>query len=149
MWGKMKMKNNKLVMIMLIILVAITLVGAVAVIVVKQLNNDNTGSIEPSIDEVLEASVDVPQLTTNLASNDFIRISFKIQTDNKKAKEELEKRDFQVKDIIIQELSEMKADDIQGKEGQTKLKEALKGKINGLMQKGKIEEVYITESLLQ
>ena len=93
------MKNNKLVMIMIIMLVAITLVGAVAVIVVKQLNNDGSGPKEPSIDEVLEASVDVPQLTTNLASNDFIRISFKIQTDNKKAKEELEKRDFQVKDI--------------------------------------------------
>ncbi|WP_313798672.1 flagellar basal body-associated protein FliL [Cytobacillus sp.] len=143
------MKNNKLVMIMIIMLVAITLVGAVAVIVVKQLNNDESGSKEPSIDEVLEASVDVPQLTTNLASNDFIRISFKIQTDNKKAKEELEKRDFQVKDIIIQELSEMTAEDIQGKGGQLKLKEALKGKINGLMQKGKVEEVYITESLLQ
>lgn len=133
---------------MIIMLVAITLVGAVAVIVVKQLNNDGSGPKEPSIDEVLEASVDVPQLTTNLASNDFIRISFKIQTDNKKAKEELEKRDFQVKDIIIQELSEMTAEDIQGKEGQTKLKEVLKGKINGLMQKGKVEEVYITESLL-
>jgi flagellar protein FliL len=144
----MKMKNNKLVMIMIIMLVAITLVGAVAVIVVKQLNNDS-GSKEPSIDEVLEASVDVPQITTNLASNDFIRISFKIQTDNKKAKEELEKRDFQVKDIIIQELSEMTAKDIQGKEGQLKLKEALKGKINGLMQEGKVEEVFITESLLQ
>ncbi|WP_102271451.1 flagellar basal body-associated protein FliL [Cytobacillus massiliigabonensis] len=143
------MKNNKLVMIMIIMLVAITLVGAVAVIVVKQLNNESSGSKEPSIDEVLEASVDVPQLTTNLASNDFIRISFKIQTDNKKAKEELEKRDFQVKDIIIQELSEMTAENIQGKEGQTKLKEALKEKINGLMQKGKVEEVYITESLLQ
>lgn len=142
------MKNNKLVMIMIIMLVAITLVGAVAVIVVKQLNNDS-GSKEPSIDEVLEASVDVPQITTNLASNDFIRISFKIQTDNKKAKEELEKRDFQVKDIIIQELSEMTAKDIQGKEGQLKLKEALKGKINGLMQEGKVEEVFITESLLQ
>ncbi|MFE8695176.1 flagellar basal body-associated protein FliL [Cytobacillus sp. FJAT-53684] len=142
------MKNNKLVMIMIIMLVAITLVGAVAVIVVKQLN-DNSGPKEPSIDEVLKASVDVPQITTNLASNDFIRISFKIQTDNKKAKEELEKRDFQVKDIIIQELSEMTAEEIQGKEGQTKIKEALKEKINGLMQKGKVEEVFITESLLQ
>lgn len=148
MWGKKKMKNNKLVMIMIILLVAITLVGAVAVIVVKQLN-DNSGPKEPTIDEVLEASVDVPQLTTNLASNDFIRISFKIQTNNKKAKEELEKRDFQVKDIIIQELSEMKAEDIQGKAGQSSLKEALKGKINGLMQEGKVEEVFITESLLQ
>lgn len=142
------MKNNKLVMIMLILLVAIALVGAVAIIIVKQLN-DNSGSKEPSIEEVLEASVDVPQITTNLASNDFIRISFKIQTDSKKAKEELEKRDFQVKDIIIQELSEMKAEDVQGKEGQQRLKEDLKLKINKILQKGEVKQVYITENLLQ
>lgn len=133
---------------MLILLVAITLVGAVAFIVVKQLN-ENTGSKTPSIDEILEASVDVQEVTTNLASNDYIRISFKIQTDSKKAKKELEKRDFQVKDIIIQELSEMKATDIKGKEGQTKLKEAIKNRINGLMQKGQVKEVYIIENILQ
>ncbi len=133
---------------MLILLVAIALVGAVAIIIVKQLN-DNSGPKEPSIDEVLAASVDVPQITTNLASNDFIRISFKIQTDSKKAKEELEKRDFQVKDIIIQELSEMEAEDIQGKDAQNKLKEELKGKINTILQKGEVKQVYITENLLQ
>ncbi|QED47549.1 flagellar basal body-associated protein FliL [Cytobacillus dafuensis] len=141
------MKNNKLLMIMIIMLVAITLVGAVAVIVVKELNS--SGTQEPTIDEVLESSVDIPQITTNLASNDFVRISFKIQTDSKNAKKELEKRDFQVKDIIIQELSEMKAEDIQGKEGQNKLKEELKEELNEIMQEGKIEQVYITENLLQ
>lgn len=133
---------------MLILLVAITLVGAVAFIVVKQLG-ENTGSTNPSIDEILEASVDVQEVTTNLASNDYIRISFKIQTDSKKAKKELEKRDFQVKDIIIQELSEMKSKDIKGKDGQTKLKEAIKNRINGLMQKGQVKEVYIIENILQ
>nr|WP_249365282.1 flagellar basal body-associated protein FliL [Cytobacillus citreus] len=143
----MKVKKNKLLMIMIILLVAITLVGAVAVIVVKELNS--SGTKEPTIDEVLESSVDIPQITTNLASNDFVRISFKIQTDSKNAKKELEKRDFQVKDIIIQELSEMEAKDIQGKEGQNKLKEDLKTKINEIMQKGQVEQVYITENLLQ
>ncbi|CAM3419025.1 flagellar basal body-associated protein FliL [Cytobacillus oceanisediminis] len=142
------MKNNKLLMIMLIMLVAITLVGAIALVVVMKFTGDE-GTKEPTIDEVLEASVDIPQVTGNLASDDYIRISFKIQTESKKAKEELEKRDFQVKNLIIQELSEMKAEDIQGKQGQIKLQEDLKNKINGLMQEGKIVKVYITESLLQ
>lgn len=133
---------------MIILLVAITLVGAILIVVLKQLN-ENASMKEPSIDQILESSVDVQQVTTNLASNDFIRISFKFQTDSKKAKKELEKRDFQVKDVIIQELSEMKADEIQGKDGQSKIKEALKDKLNSLMQDGKVVEVYITESLLQ
>ncbi|MDF1506580.1 flagellar basal body-associated protein FliL [Robertmurraya sp. DFI.2.37] len=141
------MKNNKLVMIMLIILITITLVGAVAVVVVLKVTGaENTAG--PTIDELLEYSVDIPEITTNLAGNDFIRISFKIQTDSKKAKEELEKRDFQVKNIIIHTLSEKSSEEIQGSQGQTVLEEELKEKINELMMSGKVEKVYITGSLL-
>ncbi|MGG0718825.1 flagellar basal body-associated protein FliL [Robertmurraya massiliosenegalensis] len=141
------MKNNKLVMIMLIILITITLVGAVAVVVVLKV----TGAEKtegPTIDEVLEYSVDIPEITTNLAGNDFIRISFKIQTDSKKAKVELDKRDFQVKNIIIHTLSEKSSKEIQGSQGQTNLEEELKDNINELMKDGKVEKVYITGSLL-
>ncbi|MEK3989579.1 MULTISPECIES: flagellar basal body-associated protein FliL [Robertmurraya] len=142
------MKKNKLVMIMAILLVAITLVGAIAVVVILKVTGEDKEK-ELTIDEVLEASVDIPQMTANLASNDFIRISFKIQTDSVKAKEELEKRDFQVKNIIILELSEKTAEDLKGKEGQQKLENDLKTKISEIMQEGKVEHVYITESLLQ
>jgi flagellar protein FliL len=144
----MKMKKNKLVMIMAILLVAITLVGAVAVVVILKVTGEDKEK-ELTIDEVLEASVDIPQMTANLASDDFIRISFKIQTDSVEAKEELEKRDFQVKNLIILELSEKTAEDLKGKEGQVKLENDLKTKISEVMQEGKVENVYITESLLQ
>ncbi len=133
---------------MAILLVAITLVGAIAVVVILKVTGEDKEK-ELTIDEVLEASVDIPQMTANLASNDFIRISFKIQTDSVKAKEELEKRDFQVKNIIILELSEKTAEDLKGKEGQQKLENDLKTKISEIMQEGKVEHVYITESLLQ
>ena len=133
---------------MLILLVVIALVGAVAIVMLLNYNNEEEQN-EPTIDEVLEASVDIPEITTNLASNDFIRISFKIQTDSKEAKEELEKRDFQVNNIIILELSGLKVEDIQGKEGQIKLEETLTTKINEIMQEGKVQKVYITQFLLQ
>lgn len=133
---------------MAILLVAITLVGAIAVVVILKVTGEDKEK-ELTIDEVLEASVDIPQMTANLASNDFIRISFKIQTDSVTAKEELEKRDFQVKNIIILELSEKTTEDLKGKEGQQKLENDLKTKISEIMQEGKVEHVYITESLLQ
>ena len=142
------MKNNKLVMTMFILLVIIALVGAVAIIMLLNTNNQSKDS-EPTIDEVLEMSVDIKEITTNLASNDFIRISFKIQTDSKEAKEELEKRDFQVNNIIILELSGLEVEEIQGKEGQLKLEETLKTKINEILQEGKVQKVYITQFLLQ
>ena len=142
------MKNNKMVMTLLILLIAITLVGAVAIVMILNMNDQDKGKA-PSIDEVIEYSVDIPELTTNLAGDDFIRISFKIQTDSKKAKEELEKRIFQVNNIIILELSEKKTEDIKGTSGQKKLEEDIKVQINKLMQDGKVEKVYITQFLLQ
>lgn len=142
------MKNNKLVTIMLILLIAIALVGAAALIIVLKYTGENSKS-EPTIDEVLDVSVDVNDITTNLGSNDYIRISFKIQTDSKKAKKELEKRDFQVRNIIIQTLSEKTAEELEGKEGKEKLEEDLKNQIDEIMQEGNIVRVYITDSLLQ
>lgn len=54
-----------------------------------------------------------------------------------------------MKNIIILELSEKTAEDLKGKEGQQKLENDLKTKISEIMQEGKVEHVYITESLLQ
>lgn len=142
------MKKN-LLTIMLIILVAITLVGVIAVVVVTKLSEPTSAEDKPSIDEIVESLVEVPEITTNLAGNDYIKISFMVQTENKKAKEELKKRNFQVKNIIITELSEMKAEELTGKKGKEKLQEALKTRVNELMEEGKVEKVYITSSILQ
>lgn len=133
---------------MMILLTAIALAGAVALVYVLKYSDQNHGS-EPSIDEVLDVSVDIPEITTNLANDGFVRISFKIQTDSKKAKEELEKRMFQVNNIIILETADKTAEDIKGKEGQKKFEKELETKINEIMQEGKVEKVYITQFILQ
>ncbi|MFJ7747053.1 flagellar basal body-associated protein FliL [Peribacillus sp. NPDC097295] len=141
--------KKKLLTIILIMLVAISLVGVIAVVVVTKLSEPASTEDKPSIDEIVESSVEIPEITTNLAGNDYIKISFMVQTDNKKAKEELEKRNFQVKNIIITELSEMKAQELTGKKGKEKLQNTLRTKINELMEEGKVEKVYITSSILQ
>jgi flagellar protein FliL len=140
--------KNKFLTIMLILLVTITLVGVIALVVILKFS-DGEETKEPSIEEVIEASVDIPEITTNLLSNDFIRISFKVQTDSKNAKEELEKRDFQVNNIIIEELSEMKAEELQGKKGKELIEGKVKDKVNSLMQEGMVEKVYITSMMIQ
>lgn len=141
--------KNKLLTIMLIILVSITLVGVVALLVVMQLNKPDESEKKPTIDEIIESSVDIPEITTNLASNKFIRISLKVQTDSKEAAEELTKRDFQVKNIVITELSEMTPEDLDGKDGKELFETALKTKIDELMDDGKIKQVYITSYIIQ
>ncbi|MDX8343894.1 MULTISPECIES: flagellar basal body-associated protein FliL [Rossellomorea] len=140
--------KSKALTIMMISLVTITLVGVIALVVILKFSGEEKAK-GPSIEEVIENSVDIPETTTNLMSNDFIRISFKIQTDSKKAKKELEKRDFQVNNIIIEELSELKAEELQGKKGKELVETKVKDKVNSLMQEGAVEKVYITSMMIQ
>jgi flagellar protein FliL len=142
------MKNNKLLTIMLIMLVTITLVGVIVIVLLTQLDKGSTNS-GPTIDEIVESSVDIPEITTNLADGSFVRISLKIQGSNKKAGEELLKRDFQVKNIVIQELSEMEKESLEGKQGKVTFQNAIKSQMNELMQDGEVTQVYITSYVLQ
>ncbi|HZG70580.1 MAG TPA: flagellar basal body-associated protein FliL [Chondromyces sp.] len=141
-------KRNNLLTVMVVIMTVILLVGTIAVVIILN-SSVNQGAGEPSIDEVIESSVDIPEMTTNLASDDYIRISFKIQTDSKKASEELKKRDFQVKNIIIEQLSEMNAEQLKGKEGKETLTSQLRTELNQVMQEGKVVEIYITSYIIQ
>lgn len=141
------MKNNVL-KISMIILVSITLVSVIAIILLWQLGKAE-GSEEPTIDDIIESSVEIPEITTNLANNQFIRLSLTIQTDDRKAAEELSKREFQVQNIVIQELSEMTEKDLQGKAGKQMFEESIRSLVDPLMQTGKIEQVYIVSYIIQ
>lgn len=141
------MKNNKLLTIMLIILVTITLFGVIVVVLLTQLNKEKPDG--PTIDEIIESSVDIPEITTNLADGSFVRITLKIQASDKKGGEELFKRDFQVKNIVIQELSEMEEEALEGKQGKITFQDAIKSQVNELMQEGEVTQVYITSYVLQ
>lgn len=143
------MAKNNLVNIMIIILIIITLIGVVAYFVITNLTEVNAGSNEPTIDEILELSVDIEEMTTNLSDGTYIVIQLKIQTDQKKAKEELQKRNFQVKNILIQELAAMKSDQFNTKEGLIEVEEILKMRLNEILQKGTVQKVYITNRLIQ
>jgi flagellar protein FliL len=140
--------KNKLVNIMIVLLLAITLIGTVTVIIINKVNV-KPASGEPTIDEIIKTSVDVPEITTNLKNGDYIKISYKIQTSSEDAKAELEKRDFQVKNLIIQQLAQMQSDQLKEKDSISKLENNLKVKLNGIMQDGKVEKVYTTSFILQ
>lgn len=142
------MKNNKLLTIMLIILVTILLIGIVIFVLLTQFNKQST-ALEPTIDEIVEASVDVPEIMTNLADDSYVKLTLKIQTTSKEAAEELEKRNFQVNHIVIGELSEMTEENLAGKEGKILFESTIKAQLNELMQEGEVEQIYITSYIIQ
>ncbi|ANF36564.1 flagellar basal body-associated protein FliL [Bacillus velezensis] len=138
--------KKKLVIILLIILIVIAGLGTAAYFVVS--GNSGKGK-KPTIDEVVAATVSVDDITTNLKSDSIIRIGIKLETDSAKAKEELEKRDFQVKDNIISILADTSAGEIEGDKGREAFKQSLKEKVNSYLQEGKVQKVYITSFNLQ
>jgi flagellar protein FliL len=142
------MKNNKMLTMIIIVLVAIILIGVIAFVLLTQFNKP-AGHVEPTIDEIVEASVEVPEITTNLADNKVVRFSLKIQTSSKDAAEELTKRTFQVQNIVIQELSEMEQKDLEGKQGKQGFQKSLKTRVNELMQEGEVQEIYFTSFITQ
>lgn len=140
--------KNKLITIILVFVSAISLLGIIAVVVLMNYTGGSADK-EPSIDEVIKYSVEIPEITTNLTDNTLIRVTYMMETDGKKAKEELEKRIFQVNDIVIKELSEMKAEQLNDKKGKLEFENKLKEQVNELMQEGKVIQVYTTSSILQ
>lgn len=139
--------KNKLMFAVVMIIVVLLLGGGAAFYYMNYLKNE--GQEEPSIEKVIEHSVELSEITTNLKDDTIIQISFMMETDGKKAREELEKRDFQIKDIVIKELSEIEADQLKGKKAKQGLEDRLTEQINGLMQEGRIVQIYTTSSILQ
>ncbi len=135
---------------MFIIIITLTLIGVVSFVVITYFTKDTTGApSEPTIDEIVALTYDTTELTTNLLSNDFAKVQFRVQVDNKKALEEIEKRDFQLENIIIRELAELKASELQGSEAIGDLEETLKTRINELMENGEVVHVYTRRFIIQ
>ncbi|MFL0494605.1 flagellar basal body-associated protein FliL [Priestia megaterium] len=143
------MFKNKLISKMIIIMLSLTLIGSIAVIVTLKYTEQASTEKGPSIDDVIKASVDVTDIKTNLKSNNYISISFKIQMDSKKAAAELQKRDFQVRDIIIKRLSDMSAQDFERTQGLSTLETDIAKQIDQLMENGHVVKIYTTSKVLQ
>lgn len=146
------MKKNKLLTIMLAIIAVIALIGVIAYVLLTKLNGEPEEvkeSKEPPIEEVLLASVDIPEIKTNLADGHYAILQLKIRTDSEEAASELTQRIFQVNNLAIQELSETTVEDLQGKQGKILFEKAIKAKMNEVMQEGEIQQVYITSFIVQ
>ncbi|WP_027726046.1 flagellar basal body-associated FliL family protein [Tuberibacillus calidus] len=133
----------------LILFMAFAIIVAMGVF--YYLNNKEAAAAKPpAINDIVDhLSVETEEMTTNLKDDKFIRIKFMMQVSSKKAKEELENRQFQVKNTILYLLANMTEKDLNGQEGLKKLESELETKLNALMESGKIVHVYTTEKIIQ
>ncbi|WYP24956.1 flagellar basal body-associated protein FliL [Alkalihalobacillus sp. FSL W8-0930] len=143
------MFKSKLGVVLLVMFLTLAVAGGAVFLSWDYITAGEKENAEPTIDEIIERSYDTEELTTNLLNNGFVRSKYKIQLDSKDALHELEKRDFQVTNVIITTLSGKEATDLSGPDGKLALEEELKEQINELMQEGTVQKVYMTEWVLQ
>ncbi|WP_026689892.1 flagellar basal body-associated protein FliL [Alteribacter aurantiacus] len=143
------MFKNRLVNIMVIMLTTLTLIGVLGLVIITQFESPTVADSKPSIEEMIKWSVETDEITTNLLSNNVIRTKFVIQLDSDDAKEEFEKRDFQVENIIIRVLADRSASDFKGSDSIIELEQELITYFNNLLDTGAVENVYLRERIIQ
>jgi flagellar FliL protein len=157
--------KSKMFLMVVAILIAITLILTAAFILWNYMDKNSSQDpqelAQSSAKEVKQAKKATPDETkantvilkdilTNLATNNrFIKASFAIELENLKAKDEFEKLDFKMKAIIVQTLSDMTPEQVQGSKGLDNLTSALMNKMNPLLSLGKIKQIWITDNVLQ
>lgn len=140
------MVKNRLVFSMIVMMLTIIIIALVAVIIYFKLHDDSN---KQSIDYIVASSWQTKEITTNTKDNKYVRIQFQIQLDNKKAKKEIEKRDFQVYDIIYNALTEMNAEDFTSQKKIAQLEETLSKRINDILEDGNVVQIYTIEKIIQ
>lgn len=128
-------------------LVILFLVAILTTVGVLYFTKETTEGAEQSIDDMNEFSVETPEVTTDLKDGSFVRIQFKLITDGKKALKEAEKREFQIKNILIKELAILTEDDFNA--GLSDLEITLQDKLNEVMDEGTITDVFTISKILQ
>ncbi|MCP3026114.1 flagellar basal body-associated protein FliL [Halobacillus sp. A5] len=138
--------KNSIFKTMMIILGTITVLGAAALVLVLNMSEGQADG-ERDIDEIVESSMTTEDITTDIEGGDYVRISFRVVTDSEDALNELEKRDFQMQNILIKEMATMEGKDFSS--DLDNLEEEVKARLNELMTEGQITEVYTVDKVLQ
>lgn len=138
---------NKTAKVLIGILSLLVIGAVVAVVVVLNFIGESGKGEAQSIDEMNEYSYTTPEVTTDLEDGRFVRIQFQIITDGKKSLKEVEKREFQIKNLLIKELSLMSEDDFNT--GLSDLEVKMKDSLNEMMEDGQITDVYTISKILQ
>lgn len=148
------MFKNKLLNISLIILISLAFLGVATYFLYQYIFPNGEEKVvettkEPSIDEILPLTVQVPKISTNLGDSSLIVIEMTLQTDNEKAKIEAEKRMYQIQDKINLYLVNLTRESFSSEEKINNFKADLMVRINSILQEGKVVKVDITQLYVQ
>ncbi len=115
-------------------------------------NGQTTGTVANSLDQVVSSQTfQLDEITVNLADeggNRYLKVAVYLGFDNKKLTSELTTKKPIVTDAVIQILRTKKVADITAK-NMNNIKLEIIQKINPMLEKGQLNNVYFTDIIIQ
>lgn len=136
---------NKLFKNIIIGLVVISILGMAAIIYILWNQDDPNRAL--TIDEQIKFSYTTESINIDLSDKRYAQLQFNMITDSADAKEEVEKRMFQFRNILIKQTVEMDSNMLQN--DLTGFENQLKDEMNTLMQEGEITDIYLISKIVQ
>lgn len=89
-------------------------------------------------------------LITNLKdANRYIKVNIELEFADKKVENELKEKNAVIRNAIISILRSQTANQVSGAEGQERMRKLILSKINEILQRGKIVNVYFDNFIVQ
>jgi flagellar protein FliL len=104
------------------------------------------------VEELLGPIFPLDTFIVNLADKGgkrYLRISIDLELDSEELESEVEKRLPQVRDSILTILPSKRFEDISSTKGKTELRDQMLERINGLLARGQITNIYFKEFVVQ
>lgn len=159
-----KPSGNKVnFIVMFLVLINTAVVGAVAFMVFKSKQKETLepglpavqrGEEKTQIKEAFEKSNEIKPIipletfVVNLSGSRgrrVAKVNVELEVSSAEAKKEVERRQAQIRDIIILLLSSKTHETVSSIEGKDALRSEVKERINSLLSEGRIENIYFTE----
>ncbi|WP_066193862.1 flagellar basal body-associated FliL family protein [Gracilibacillus timonensis] len=137
--------SPKIIKTLVAMLLVITIAGVVAIFFV--LNKEPDTGKAMNIDDMVENSYTTEEIRTDLPDGNFVLIQFQFITDTRDGLEEIEKREFQIKNEFIKLAVNMTAEDF--KHNLAEVESEMKTAMNTHMEEGNIVEVLVINKVIQ
>ncbi|MDV2580608.1 flagellar basal body-associated FliL family protein [Alkalibacillus haloalkaliphilus] len=139
---------TKPIKIMLTTLISLTIIGIVAIILLIYVDFDERVDGERTISEMADSSFVTNEITTDLSDGSFVRIQFRVVTDNQSTSEQLQEgEDFIINDAIIQKLTVLEGEDF--RTNLDLVREEVATALNDRLDEGEVTDIFITEKAVQ
>ncbi len=148
--------NNGLSMkIIIVMMVTIIIITGIFSYVFMSFLAPGNGNQEDAVKEESESKIGptytLGDFVVNLSGSggyQFIKANIVVEVDESEVVTELDKRNPQIRDLIILTLREQKIEDIE-EPGAHVIKNRLKSRLNGVLNSGQIQSVWFTQLVVQ